>query len=101
MIQCCVRIPEQCLKAFTQRALNQTNKYRIRHHVQPLTLADKNIVNIAQNYACHLINTNLFQHNPNNGNLGENLYMSMSTAPFNLNCVTQCESILKRYKSCS
>jgi hypothetical protein len=92
-----MRIPEQCLRAFTHRALNETNKYRLRHHVQTLSLADKNIVNIAQNYACHLANTNSFQHNPNNRNLGENLFMTMSTIPFNLNCISQCERMQLKF----
>lgn len=81
------------MRVFTIRALNATNSYRIKHRAQPLRLADRNIINIAQNYACHLIDTNVFRHNPNRGRLGENLFMAMRSDLIDLNRISNCECI--------
>ncbi len=85
-------IPASCLSAFAEKALNYTNIYRAKHHVGPLRLDTGRIAKIAQGYSCRLASTFKFQHNTNRGaNLGENLYMSMSTIPFDLNNPRNCE----------
>lgn len=62
---------------FCIEALQSHNKYRNIHHSPPLKL-NKDICNIAQNYADYLANNNIMEHSSNKYNnepLGENLFM--------------------------
>ncbi len=57
--------------------LQRHNFYRRRHRVGNLFF-DRNLENIAQNYAKNLASTNRFEHS-NVKSLGENLYIECST----------------------
>ena len=60
-----------CLAAHNaKRALHQ--------NTEPLTWSDT-LAQQAKAWADHLVETNTFQHDPNNTNAGENLYWSFSS----------------------
>jgi len=67
------------LAQFAKEALDQHNKYRSIHGVQPLVLDDK-LSDHAQKYAKHLAKTATFEHS-NDPDYGENLYWSWSSDP--------------------
>jgi len=69
--------PEQ--RQYQQQMLDSTNKYRARHCVPPL-VPDDDLNRSAQNYAQTLADADKFEHSHTPG-LGENLWMSMSSAP--------------------
>jgi hypothetical protein len=91
----CGFISRECLDAFRARVLSAHNVYRLKHKVPAAKIAtNTSITLIAQEYACTMISNFKFAHNSNRGRLGENLYMSMYSIPFNLNSTTNCASEL-------
>ncbi len=94
----CGLISKQCLDAFRARVLSAHNVYRLKHKVPAAQIATNvSITHIAQYHACKMINNFAFEHNTKRGFLGENLYMSMHSIPFNLNSTANCVSKLFTY----
>lgn len=67
------------LATLRSRALSQHNTYRAMHHAPALTSSDA-LNSSAQSWANHLAATGTFAHSRTTG-VGENLYVSYSTAP--------------------
>jgi uncharacterized protein YkwD len=70
--------------------LYQTNIYRAWHCVPPLAL-NNSISAVALTWSQTQARTNLFQHNPSLGTLrlGENIYLSYSSAKSGLTCYSK------------
>ncbi len=89
----CGFITKECLDAFRAKVLSAHNAYRLKHKVAAAKIAtNTSITLIAQEYACTMISNFTFKHNTNRGFLGENLYLSMYSVPFNLNNTASCAS---------
>ena len=82
-------LPNGCLDAFRQAALNAHNLYRSKHSADPLT-EDTNLDSSAQSYATKLGITNDFKHS-GLANVGENLYASYTSVSLS---VSMCSSEL-------
>jgi uncharacterized protein YkwD len=81
------------LDAFRAKVLSAHNAYRLKHKVAAAKIAaNVSITSTAQQYACTMISNFAFQHNSKRGPVGENLYLSMNSAPFNLNSAASCAS---------
>jgi uncharacterized protein YkwD len=92
--QNCGTISKECLDAFRAKVLSAHNVYRLKHKVPAAKIAtNASITSVAQQYACTLINNFSFQHNTKRGFVGENLYLSMNSVPFNLNSAANCASM--------
>ena len=79
----CIVIPSTCQQDFMQQSLAATNAYRAKHHVQPLAL-DANLNALAIDYACKMASTFTFVENPNKGNLGENIHLTVKWIPLDI-----------------
>ena len=89
----CAAISKECLDAFRAKVLSAHNVYRLKHKVPAAKIAaNATITSVAQQYACTMISNFAFQHNTKRGFVGENLYLSMNSVPFNLNSAANCAS---------
>ena len=75
------------MQAFRDTGLEVHNMLRERHSVPPLKIGQR-ATQFSLKYATFLSNDFIFEHSERsdeNENLGENIYLKMSTEPFKLN----------------
>merc|ERR1712002_660744 len=68
----------QGINSVEQAGLDQHNTYR-KTHCAPQMQWDNSLCADAQRWADHLAENEIFQHDPNLGNVGENLFFSYSS----------------------
>jgi uncharacterized protein YkwD len=90
-----INIPQDCLTAFREQVLITSNKLRTKHNSPNLIHSNQTVTDIAQNYACNLIDNGKFEHRKDlkKLGLGENIYMSSSTDQFSVK-PSDCRSII-------
>ena len=75
------------MKAFRDTGLEVHNMFRYKHNVPPLII-DQKATQFSLKHATFLSNDFIFEHSERsaeNENLGENIYLKMSSEPFQLN----------------
>lgn len=85
-------LPSSCLTAFNNAMFNATNVHRVKHRVAPL-IFNNTLTATAEKWACGIVDNFTMSHNANRGvKVGENLYVSMNSATFNMteaNCASK------------
>ena len=81
------KITEECMKAFRDTGLEVHNVLREKHSVPPLKIGQR-ATQFSLKHATFLSNDFIFEHSEQsaeNENLGENIYLEISSEPFKLN----------------
>lgn len=84
------------LAALRSAAVSQHNTYRATHKSPDITLSDS-LNSTAQAWAENIASSGQFQHSNNRGDVGENLYVSYTTAPSRDSTTLGNEAVSKWY----